>query len=171
MTVYEQFPTPLINRLEKHFVLYSSVLEDWQTDVMKELQQWIKDFSHVQSSSFRCKICCDFVTRDCSFCVFRESDAFVGYQKDVAAAVVFQASSQLGKTCKRIRREATSWPQLWEQSWEDCLLGDCSLDQLAQEQEGSDIWKKAVCEMHMSCTWQKIVPSCSQASVSETNRC
>ena len=51
--MYEEFPTPLINRLEKHFVLYSSVLEDWQTDTLKEMEQWIKKFSHVQSSNAR----------------------------------------------------------------------------------------------------------------------
>ena len=50
-TVYEEFPTPLINRLEKHFVLYSSVLEKWQTDVLEELEEWIKAFSDVQSTN------------------------------------------------------------------------------------------------------------------------
>ena len=52
-TVYEKFPTPLINRLEKHFVLYSSVLENWQSDTLREIEQWIKNFSHVQSSNAR----------------------------------------------------------------------------------------------------------------------
>ena len=49
--MYEEFPTPLINRLEKHFVLYSSVLEKWQTDVLEELEEWIKAFSDVQSTN------------------------------------------------------------------------------------------------------------------------
>ena len=53
-TVYEEFPTPLINRLEKHFVLYSSVLEEWQTEVLHELEDWIKAFSDVKSSNARC---------------------------------------------------------------------------------------------------------------------
>ena len=52
-TVYEEFPTPLINRLEKHFVLYSSVLENWQTDTLRKMEEWIKDFSHVQNSNAR----------------------------------------------------------------------------------------------------------------------
>ena len=52
--MYNEFPTPLINRLEKHFVLYSSVLEDWQTDVLDQMEQWIEAFSHVQSSNARC---------------------------------------------------------------------------------------------------------------------
>lgn len=46
-TVYEKFPTPLINRLEKHFVLTSSVLHDWQQEVLQEFEEWIRRFSHV----------------------------------------------------------------------------------------------------------------------------
>ena len=57
----------------------------------------------------------------------------MGYQKDVAAAVVFQASIQLRNRCKR--------------AWESALLGLCTPDELAMEQEGSDTWKKAVCEL------------------------
>ena len=59
-TVYEKFPTPLINRLEKHFVLYSSVLEDWQTETLRDMEQWIKDFSHVESSNSRCELLLHF---------------------------------------------------------------------------------------------------------------
>ena len=51
--MYDEFPTPLINRLEKHFVLYSSVLEDWQTETLTELELWIKDFSHISGSQSR----------------------------------------------------------------------------------------------------------------------
>ena len=42
--VYEKFATPLINRLEKHFVLTSSVLEDWQEEVLKKFEAWISKF-------------------------------------------------------------------------------------------------------------------------------
>ena len=68
----------------------------------------------------------------------------MGYQQDVAAAVVFQASNQLRKTCQRPREETIGGQHLWEKALEDDLLGDCSLDQLAQETEGSESWKKAV---------------------------
>ena len=47
------FPTPLINRLEKHFVLTSSVLEDWQSEVLAELEEWVKMFSHVSNADSR----------------------------------------------------------------------------------------------------------------------
>lgn len=77
---------------------------------------------------------------------FKEKDAFVGYQKDVAAAVVFQASSQLRKYCGRWREgdEYSSGHQLWETAWKSGLLGDCPLYKLVDEEEGSDQWKQAV---------------------------
>ena len=47
-TVYDKFPTPLINRLEKHFVLTSSVLKDWQVEVLLSFKQWIEEFSRIK---------------------------------------------------------------------------------------------------------------------------
>ncbi len=44
-TVYSKFPTPLINRLEKHFVLTSSILEKWQGDLLEIFTKWIFNFS------------------------------------------------------------------------------------------------------------------------------
>jgi len=50
-TVYQKFPTPLINRMEKHFVLISSVLEKWQEEVLEDFEKWI-----TQYSSPRCEL-------------------------------------------------------------------------------------------------------------------
>ena len=50
-TVYEKFPTPLINRLEKHFVLTSSVLTEEQQDVLHQFQDWIQQFASVSRTS------------------------------------------------------------------------------------------------------------------------
>ena len=44
-TVYAKFPTPLINRMEKHFVMTSSVLLDWQQEVLDNFQEWTRIFS------------------------------------------------------------------------------------------------------------------------------
>jgi len=43
--VYEEFPTPLINRLEKHFVVTSTVLSDTQKQLLMELETWAKEYS------------------------------------------------------------------------------------------------------------------------------
>ena len=48
-TVYEIFPTPLINRLEKHFVLVSSVLTSEELKIMEELIHWVEEFSTIDS--------------------------------------------------------------------------------------------------------------------------
>ena len=76
---------------------------------------------------------------------FKEKDAFLGYQKDVAAAVVFQASSQLRKTCDRLREPVTGSHHLWESAWKQRLLGNGPLEEVACQREGSDPWKRAVC--------------------------
>ena len=47
-TVYNEFATPLINRLEKHFVLASSILEEWQIEVLNRLETWVTKFSSVR---------------------------------------------------------------------------------------------------------------------------
>ena len=46
-TVYEKFPIPLINRLEKHSVLTRTVLLSWQEKVLDKLVIWVKQFSTV----------------------------------------------------------------------------------------------------------------------------
>ena len=43
--VYEEFPTPLINRLEKHFVVTSTVLTDLQKQLLTELEIWAKEYA------------------------------------------------------------------------------------------------------------------------------
>ncbi len=43
--VYKEFPIPLINRLEKHFVFTETILLDWQRDILKRLNNWIEQFS------------------------------------------------------------------------------------------------------------------------------
>ena len=46
-TVYSDFPIPLINRLEKHFVVTSTILTETQTKIMKELTQWAVEFTSI----------------------------------------------------------------------------------------------------------------------------
>ena len=42
--VYKEFPTPLINRLEKHFVNAGTVLKEWQRSVCKNVGKWVNSF-------------------------------------------------------------------------------------------------------------------------------
>ena len=43
-TVYKDFPTPLINRLEKHFLDISTILTKPLKEIMNRLKNWAKDF-------------------------------------------------------------------------------------------------------------------------------
>ena len=51
--VYEEFPTPLINRLEKHFVVTSTVLTDAQKKLLKDLEAWAKEYACIGLVSIR----------------------------------------------------------------------------------------------------------------------
>ncbi|XP_045924674.1 E3 ubiquitin-protein ligase rnf213-beta [Micropterus dolomieu] len=71
--VYEHFPMPLINRLEKHRVDRSTDLEPWQRRVLHKLKEWLKEFSGEASEDFKL------------------SDIFVGYHGDACASALLQA--------------------------------------------------------------------------------
>jgi len=43
--VYEKFPIPLINRLEKHFLAMETMLTEEQRTLADELQHWAEQFS------------------------------------------------------------------------------------------------------------------------------
>ena len=66
---------------------------------------------------------------------FKEGHAFIGYQKDTPAAVVFQASKQLKKFKKGLSMSTLT---------ESGILGEISPEELLNEVKGSDMWKEAV---------------------------
>ena len=45
--VYNEFPTPLKNRLEKHYVVTSTILTNKELKVMEEVTTWVANFAHV----------------------------------------------------------------------------------------------------------------------------
>lgn len=49
-TVYEHFPTALINRLEKHRLVMESILEPWKLEILREFHIWIEKFTKVTTS-------------------------------------------------------------------------------------------------------------------------
>ncbi|XP_072229611.1 E3 ubiquitin-protein ligase rnf213-beta isoform X2 [Leuresthes tenuis] len=71
--VYEHFPVPLINRLEKHRVDRSTDLESWQHRVLDKLEDWVKGFAGEASKDFRL------------------SDIFIGFHGDACASALLQA--------------------------------------------------------------------------------
>uniref|UniRef100_A0A3B5AH48 RING-type E3 ubiquitin transferase n=1 Tax=Stegastes partitus TaxID=144197 RepID=A0A3B5AH48_9TELE len=71
--VYEHFPVPLINRLEKHRVDRSTDLETWQHRVLHKLKEWVKEFLGESMKDFKL------------------SDIFVGFHGDACASALLQA--------------------------------------------------------------------------------
>ena len=49
--VYKTFPIPLINRLEKHFLVTLTSLTPKQRDVVQKMTGWAREFSEVSRES------------------------------------------------------------------------------------------------------------------------
>ncbi|XP_068694638.1 E3 ubiquitin-protein ligase rnf213-alpha-like [Montipora foliosa] len=79
--VYSKFPIPLINRLEKHYLVTSASLNPKQKRIVDRLHEWVKQFSTVE------------MPRHQQMRKYTPGDAFVGYHADTAATVVLQVSS------------------------------------------------------------------------------
>ena len=79
-TVRERFPTPLINRLEKHILTMSTVLTNDGVIVSKQLAEWAKKFSTLNETQS-----IGFQKRE----NFIEGDCFIGYHRDTPSSIVF----------------------------------------------------------------------------------
>ncbi|KAJ8315842.1 hypothetical protein KUTeg_007992 [Tegillarca granosa] len=86
--VYDKFPIPLINRLEKHFLTLSTMLTPIQQKLVKQLEKWAQDF----------------VTEEMKFTFqnirgkksdFSVGDVFMGYHADTCASVILHVSQDV----------------------------------------------------------------------------
>ncbi|XP_017573370.2 E3 ubiquitin-protein ligase rnf213-beta isoform X2 [Pygocentrus nattereri] len=84
--VYDKFPVPLKNRLEKHRVDRSTDLTPWQHRVLAKLRIWVNAFSHAGST-----------TSD-----FSPTDAFVGFHGDACASALLQALEQREQDLQKV---------------------------------------------------------------------
>ncbi|XP_060883381.1 E3 ubiquitin-protein ligase rnf213-alpha isoform X2 [Labrus mixtus] len=78
--VYKQFPIPLINRLEKHYLDIQTVLKTEQKRIVEELEGWVKLF--VSLGSQRATTAQTYK--------YKAPDVFIGYHSDTCASVVLQ---------------------------------------------------------------------------------
>lgn len=78
--VYKQFPIPLINRLEKHYLDISTVLKNEQKQLVKILEQWVGHF--IKSNSQQSP-----ASQAAKYC---PADVFIGYHSDTCASVILQ---------------------------------------------------------------------------------
>ncbi|KAJ8345992.1 hypothetical protein SKAU_G00301850, partial [Synaphobranchus kaupii] len=83
--VYKQFPIPLINRLEKHYLDINTVLKSDQKGLVRELEKWVGQFvtSRGQQSIVA------------QVHEYLPPDVFIGYHSDTCASVVLQVTQRL----------------------------------------------------------------------------
>ncbi|KAM4526288.1 E3 ubiquitin-protein ligase rnf213-beta [Fundulus diaphanus] len=120
--VYEHFPVPLINRLEKHRVDRSTDLEAWQHRVLNKLREWMKEFSGEANDDFKL------------------SDIFIGFHSDACASALLQALEKRQHTApdrgveqKEEEKQKTPEPDYQEQVTE--MEDDQVADAMEVEQE------------------------------------
>ncbi|RXN29563.1 E3 ubiquitin-protein ligase RNF213-alpha-like protein [Labeo rohita] len=83
--VYKQFPIPLINRLEKHYLDLNTVLKSEQKDLVQKLEQWVQSFISARGKHSIAPQARRYLP----------ADAFIGYHSDTCASVVLQVTEQL----------------------------------------------------------------------------
>ncbi|CAI5675491.1 unnamed protein product [Oreochromis niloticus] len=78
--VYKQFPIPLINRLEKHYLDIQTVLKTEQKRMVEELEKWVHLFVTLSSQH----------AAAAQTYKYKPPDVFIGYHSDTCASVVLQ---------------------------------------------------------------------------------
>jgi hypothetical protein len=76
--VWEKFPIPLINRLEKHYLGMETMLDDDCLRIVKTLKTWTERFAEVKTQ------------RHERVQQFKPQDVFIGYHDDALAAIVLR---------------------------------------------------------------------------------
>ena len=92
-TVYEHFPSALINRFEKHTLTVASVLTEEQNEMAADLTLWAEKFAKIDVS-------------ECMMNFYPVGDCIVGYQEDTTSRIIYsllnksqeQTAEQLAKT-------------------------------------------------------------------------
>ncbi|XP_078017826.1 E3 ubiquitin-protein ligase rnf213-alpha isoform X1 [Epinephelus lanceolatus] len=79
--VYKQFPIPLINRLEKHYLDIHTVLKTEQKRLVDELEKWLRIFVSLSSQH---------AAAAAQVYKYQPPDVFIGYHSDTCASVVLQ---------------------------------------------------------------------------------
>ncbi|XP_075712304.1 E3 ubiquitin-protein ligase RNF213 isoform X2 [Rhinoderma darwinii] len=85
--VYKDFPIPLINRLEKHYLDISTFLKKEDKAIVGELEAWVERFTSNRVNHLWVKNH-----------TYSPSDVFIGYHSDTCASVVLQVLQNMNQT-------------------------------------------------------------------------
>ena len=78
--VYEKFPIPLVNRLEKHYLGMETIMDRKYYDNVESLKHWVADY---------CEVNIPFHQRN-KHQKFEPADVFIGYHDDVIPALILE---------------------------------------------------------------------------------
>ncbi|KAL8581505.1 hypothetical protein ACOMHN_042898 [Nucella lapillus] len=79
--VYDKFPIPLINRLEKHFLNLNNIMTDEQLVLAERLEQWAREFVSGRPQRVKKAV--------------KVGEVFMGYHPDTAPAIVLKVWNTL----------------------------------------------------------------------------
>ena len=82
--VYKQFPSPLINRFEKHTLTMSTVLTQEENTMVNMLNSWAMAFSKTEKTELGAN---EYLVSDC----------FIGFQKETPSLIVYNVVNQDNK--------------------------------------------------------------------------
>ncbi|XP_018410445.1 PREDICTED: E3 ubiquitin-protein ligase RNF213-like [Nanorana parkeri] len=82
--VYKDFPIPLINRLEKHYLDINTFLKKEHKVIVCVLEAWVEDFTKGKQA---------YTIGNTQ--TYRPSDVFIGYHSDTCASVVLQVTENM----------------------------------------------------------------------------
>lgn len=91
--VYKQFPIPLINRLEKHYLDIHTVLRTDQKRMVGELEKWVTIFVSINSQ------------HTAQTYKYKPPDVFIGYHSDTCASVILQVIEKQKETLESADHE------------------------------------------------------------------
>ncbi|XP_072560845.1 E3 ubiquitin-protein ligase rnf213-alpha isoform X2 [Paramormyrops kingsleyae] len=83
--VYKQFPIPLINRLEKHYLDINTVLKNDKKEIVRELESWVNSFVSTNNQH----------AIPLQTYKYLSTDVFIGYHSDTCSSVVLQVTKRL----------------------------------------------------------------------------
>ncbi|XP_035676169.1 LOW QUALITY PROTEIN: E3 ubiquitin-protein ligase rnf213-alpha-like [Branchiostoma floridae] len=101
--VYEKFPIPLINRLEKHVLSVSTILTPAQCGIAKRVGEWAKAFVNEAGA------------RNRNRCNKKPDEAFIGYHEDLPATVVH-------RVCQDVDTNGDMWEETVFERAKETLL-------------------------------------------------
>ncbi|XP_019643756.1 PREDICTED: E3 ubiquitin-protein ligase rnf213-alpha-like [Branchiostoma belcheri] len=129
--VYEKFPIPLINRLEKHFLSVSTILTPAQNGIAKRVNDWAKAFVNVDATRNTTK----------NKSNYKPADAFIGYHEDLPATVVL-------RVCHGVDINDNKWEETVFERAKESLLQCATPDAVVRRLESSHLTSDARAMAH-----------------------